>query len=728
MPESFSIKADAIKVMEIKQFALVAMLMNNKVYEPPLDANKIYVVDGRKYGHPQFRLKRRGGMKDTQDTDSIWFKKDDTTKKITFHCIVEGGRQEADVRPFFIRSPQMNLEYTAGGKKIRKVLNTTPSPMINDPINVIQDLHGETEIAWDEIKDLLVELKDETKFATFNIEVVSELWWQKYPIPATRSGPGMAMGWKAGASTASVATAAASTVRPKVVFAEAVIAARPEVVLAPAEPEAPSQPQKTDLKSLVSNAYNKSNADVFGPLSAEFEKKGLNWSMANLVKDKVNYTIYYRPTSQPDEFFFLPQTFRIKAKEQSGEPKITISMLSGGDPNKPELYKINIGITVVPYFNPKAKIDLYQTLNKESKGQVKYCMLWVGGYKSAQFKVRDAFAGDNAVFRGKVQETISSIDPVTGFTLNIDCSLESFDFFKREISDGEWIIGDIVFELISAEEGKEISKTALIPVELDIRKLVGIPAEIEKIIQKSATQKPAVENAGDQKPEEAIAEEPKPDEIKGYRIINNNDYSITVGGAEQLLLSKIQSFVYDADYEVGVQKTWPIDIPKKQSVEVLFKEEDVEVLNGRYWTDLICEPFGISISTPPDQILARVIDYATGDPEVWKLQISCPLFERWTELDPATTTPFTQVHRVDVEIKNAEGQVFSVQLDKAKPVSSIEMSRNISQILKSQQLASRKYQYRVGTVYIVDPTKWTDWLTPESTAGNFLSVIPQKLV
>ena len=487
--------------------------------------------------------------------------------------------------------------------------------------------------------------------------------------------------------------------RPQVIAAEPIVA-----------PDTPTQPQKIDLRHLIIKTFNKEASDVFGPLSSEFEMKGLNWKTANLVKDGVPYTIYYRPTSQPDEFFFLPQNFRIKAKEQNGEPKITISMLAGGDPDKPELYRINIGITMVPYYNPKAKKDLYQTLDKESKQQLKFCDLRLGGYNTAQFKIRDAFAGENAVFRGKVQETISSIDPVTGFTLSIDCSLESFDFFKREISDGEWIIGDIVFELISDDEGKEITKTASIPVELDIRKLVGIPAQIEPItiVQKK--------------------EELETKEIKGFKIINKNEYDITVNGAELLLLSRIQSTVYDADYEIGVQETWPLNMLKQQNKEVKFKEEDVGVLNGRHWTDLICEPYGVSISTPPDQILAKVIDYATGDPEIWKLEISCPLFERWAELDEATLAPFGQVHRVDVEIKNEEEQVFSVRLDKAKPVSSIEMTRNISQILKSQQLSSRKYEYKVGTVYILDPTNWTDWLKPESTAGNFLSVIPQKLV
>lgn len=714
MPGNFSIKSRPIQVASaMPMMTMMVMFFNNRVYEAPSDdPTKIHVVDNKKYGQPQFRIKKRGGINEAQNAESVWFKKDDSTEKITFQCVVEVCREEPDVIPFFIRNPQINLEYKAGGKTIKKALTVTPSPMIKDPINISQDLHAETEIAWEEIKDLLAELKDETKFANFNIEVISELWWQKIPPPEVPKDTPIL----AGPRIMHVMEAAAVPtlhMRPMIKFATAAAAeVRPQGI-AIGEPDPSSQPQveqpqKIDLRHLIVKTFNKEDSDVFGPLSSEFEMKGLNWKMANIVKDTVAYAIYYRPTTQPDTFFFLPQCFRIKAKEQNGEPKITISMLSGENPDKPELYRINIGITMVPYYNPKAKKDLYQTLDKESKQQLKFCDLLSGGFTTAQFKIRDAFAGDNAVFRGKVQDTISSIDPVTGFTLSIDCSLESFDFFKREISDGEWIIGDIVFELISDDEGREITKTASIPVELDIRKLVGIPAQIERIIQKN--------------------EKLKTEEIKGYKIINSNEYSITVSGAEQLLLSRIQSTVYDADYEIGVQKTWPINIPKLQNEDVLFREEDVGVLNGRYWTDLICEPYGISISTPPDEILAKVIDYATGDPEIWKLEISCPLFERWAELDKATLDPFGQVHRLDVEIKNEEEQVFSVQLDKAKPVASIEMTRNISQILKSQKLSSRKYQYKVGTVYIVDPTKWTDWLTPESTAGNFLSVTPQKLV
>src|SRR5918993_4622514 len=710
MPGNYNIKSASIMMMPI--MATVEMYFNNRLYEAPSDPAKVQVIENKKYGQPLFRLKKRAGIKEASDADSVWFEKDDSTNKITFHCVVEVCREEPDVIPLFIRNPQINLEYKSGSKTIKKALTVTPSPMIKDPINIVQDLHAKTEIALEEIKDLLSELKDETKFATFNIEVISELWWQKIPAPVLPMdtpiliNPGIFLAAEVAAAPISAvrlrphikfATAAAAEVRSQVIAVEPAVA-----------PEPPAQPQKIDLRHLIIKTCDKTASDVFGSLSSEFEIKGLNWKMASLVKQDGNYTIYYRPTTQPDKFFFLPQAFRIKAKEHTGEPKITISMLRGDNPERPELYRINIGITILPYYNPKAKRDLYETLRQESNGHLKHCGVILGGYTTASFKVRDAYAGENAVLRGKVQETVSSVDAVNGFTLNIDCSLESFDFFKREISDGERLIGDIVFDLISDDEGKEITKTAPIPVELDIRKLVGIPTDIDTIKQKN--------------------EELKTDEIKGYKIANNNAYPITVAGAELFLLSKIQSTVYEADYDIGVQTTFPIIIPNQKNVDVSFRGDDVGVLNGSCWTELICEPWGVSISSPPDQILAKLIDYATGDPEVWRLEISCPLFERWAELDQATLAPFGQVHRVDVEIKNEEEQVFSVRLDKAKPVAALEMTRNISQILKSQQLSGRKYQYKVGTVYILDPTKWTDWLTPESTAGNFLSVIPQKLV
>ncbi len=52
------------------------------------------------------------------------------------------------------------------------------------------------------------------------------------------------------------------------------------------------------------------------------------------------------------------------------------------------------------------------------------------------------------------------------------------------------------------------------------------------------------------------------------------------------------------------------------------------------WTDLICEPYGVQADIDPEKIMASVIDRATGERDIWNLEIDCPLyshFDSWTE-------------------------------------------------------------------------------------------------
>ncbi|WP_128544803.1 hypothetical protein [Larkinella soli] len=714
----------------------IFVVQHNQVNEVPSDANRVYVVNGQKFGQPRFRIKKRKGGSVIPDSDAFWFVKDATTGKTTLHCIVEAFRPEPDVFPFTIRNQQIEVQFQAGGKTVKQPMQITASPLIND-INILQDLVAETEITPETVLDLVRDLTKSNLTVTFQLTIRSELWFQVMTSgPAEQARPRVGIGASDMTDLTQLKVRHMSAAgRP--FLAQAQILARTDHIIAgdrvrarpwvrdhrtgsgpivrdhrnqtpgprPEPQPQPGPPAKIDLMHVEMVQYTKKDQSVFGELLADTEVNGFEWTSVNLIKENgLQYPIYYKPTAQPDVFFFLPQVFRIKAKENNGEPKISITMVAGDDPNDTAKYRINIGITLLPYYNPKAKKDLYRTLNTATTGLVKFCELSLGGYKSVRFELRDAFAGENAVFRGKIKEAIETIDPITGFTLSVECSLESFDFFKRELSDGEWVVGDAVFELVTDGDNPDQTKSVRIPVELDIRKLVGIPVGIETV------------DSG------------QPDvPITGFRIHNTNTFPIVVGGAELTLLSKIGSTVYDADYDIGVQRAWPIEIPEQGSQEVLLRQEDIMDLTERFWTELSCEPFGLSLNTTPEQVLSKVIDYATGDPQIWQLEVNCPLFERWNELDDATLAPFRQVHQVIVEIKNEAGEVSAVQLSKTKPVDSIKMARSIKQILNSQQLSSRKYMYRVGTVYVLDPTFWTDWTEPETTSGNFLIIRPQKL-
>ncbi len=742
------IRAQRFKLFEIKpMLATIASAVetsneDNRLNEAPYDANQIYLYDGKRFGQPKFRIMQTPANDLRPASDAFTFNKDDKTGKITLKCVIEVYREELDVYPLNIRNPQINLEFDAGGKKVQKAMTITETPII-DAVNILQDLHAQAEIEWDEIKDLIIGLKEPNKIASFKLNVSSELWWQTIaiapPLPIIDPPPPPVEDPPPPPPIEDPPPPPEEdkprTTRPfhfpkkdileyqlehpiearrtlkYFVFPHKPIRAVFERIpdftaaVAPA-PVSFTDPQKIDLQGIVICNYTKEDTVVFGPLSDEFEVKDLKWQVVTIPKIGENYTIAYRPTVQIDMFYFLPQVFRIKAKEQNGEPRISINMTAGSD-DKPSSYHINIAITLIPYYNPLAKKDLYQELNRFTKGVTRFCELRLGGYKSAKFELRDAYAGDNAVFRGKIPDSIAVIDPVNGFTLTVDCSLESFDFFKREITENDGIIiGDIVFELLSGNGGNEETSTQRIPVELNVRKLAGIPIAINPVVQ-TTSDIPAIE---------------------GFTINNTNAFPVTIGGTDVTLLSAIEDTIYDADYVVGVlNNPWPMLLASNQTQQVLLNTQEIDSIKDQFWTQLVCEPFGISINTNPDEILGKVIDYATGDPQVWHLEVSCPLFERWADIDDATLAPFKQITSVTVEVKNQEDAIFSLKLDKRKPVDTLDMARSISQILKSQQLTSRKYQYRVGTVYIINPPYWTEWQDPESTASDYLSVIPQKL-
>lgn len=700
--------------MAVDYLPILAMVLpvHNKLAEPPGDPAKVYVYEGRKYGQPQFRVKENPATELQRASQAFNFEKDEDTGVITLKSIIEVYRDEPDVTPLSIVNPRISLEFQSGGKKIIKPLTIMQSPMIN-AVNILQHFHVQTEMAWDDIKGLITSLREPTNLASFTITVESELWWDELIPPPTptililtstipRFDTEAVMMMKP-----AVEVGGGGMVRHKKKNANVgQIPLPPPPAPDPAPPTTPQfkAPQKIDLKNIITNVYTKEDILIFGPLLDDFSIKDQRWQIKTIPKTNgESYTLCYQPTNVVDLFNFLPQAFRIKAKDVSAEPRIAISMNAGAS-EKPEDYKINIAITMVPYYHPFAKKDLYTDLDKITKGVTKFCQLGLNGYKSAKFALRSAYSGANAIFTGKMPDFIEEIDALNGFVLSVECTLESFDYFRREISESDGIIiGDIVFELVSGPAGSQETTEQRIPVELNINKLGGISINMEPDVVKG---------------EGTI-------EIKGLTISNQYPCAMSIKGMDVTLLSQIEETVYEADYNPVLDGTWPATIQKNESkvMSLTAAKTDEETL----WTHLVCEPYGVAVETNPQEVLDRIIDYATGDPQIWKLEVSCPLFEHWKEQDDPTLAPFRQVSNLIVDVRNEKGETFSVKLEQKTPVATIEMSRSINEILRSQRITDRKYQYRVGTNYLINPAHWTDWTQPESTASDYLLVRPQPL-
>lgn len=702
-------------VLDIKPLLQFTLLyMYNKLNEAPVNPDAVYVYEGKKYGHPKFRLKTNPATDLNPESDAFNFESDEKTGEITLKCIIEVYRDEPDVIPLSIKNPSISLSFDSAGKKIEKALTITQSPSVS-AVNISQNLHAQCSIAKSEIQPLLIQLRSPSGIASFELTVKAELWWQMPVKPTSGGRPFIVLPTRATqlySPTIAKDITAKSLGKRNLRFQNL----RTHIEIFKKQPAPSTQtnpasgeikftdPQKIDLKAIIARAYTKDDELVFGPLAEEFGTKDKAWKIVTIPKVGENYTIAYQPTSQLDVFNFLPQVFRIKAKEQNGDPRISISMIAGED-DKLENYKIIMAITLVPYYNALAKKDLYRELNKITKGLTKFCELRLGGYKSVRFELRSVYSGENAVLTGKIPETIAEIDPVNGFVLNVECKFDSFDNFRREIGENEGIIiGDIAFELLSAEEG-DVTQTHKVPVELNISKLAGVNLAV---------------NAD-------VAIQEKINMIKGVNVNNTNNFDVSLKGIDLTLLSQIEGSVYDVEYDPVTEATWPASLKTGSVMPIAIKPETDEDDVPELWTDIVCEPYGISILNDPGTVLERLIDFATGDPQVWRLEISCPLFERWNDIDASIKAPYSQVNQVITEIKNEKGQTFSVKLKVEHPIEVLEMSRSISEILKSQQLNERKYQYRVGTIYIITAPHWTDWQYPESTATDFLSVNPQPL-
>ncbi|NLB25809.1 MAG: hypothetical protein GX820_03855 [Bacteroidales bacterium] len=686
---------------------LVKNDMVNVLQEAPVKDTP-YIINSLKYGRPSFRLKRRGGY-GFPESDAFWFTKDDTSGKVKLNCIVEVFRAEADVQPMMIKNTSLILEYNSGAEKVVKTLKITQSPSVNQT-NILQDIYAELDINDKELKQLTEALTDPGKAPVLKIK--SELWWKKpeSTVPQKDSEAAVKPASSASrdrlkmVSRAAAARSKSAVSRAAAARSRSVASLVTEAAVVPAD----DKPQKLDLEHLIVLHYGKDDSAVFGDITEQYEVLDFKWKHESIIKDEM-YTIYYRPTARPDTFYFLPQVFRIKVNEYSGEPKISIAMIPGENPELIEQFRIIISIQIVPYYNPKAKKDLFRTLNNISGGKIKYCNLSLGGYNSASFSLKPEYSGENVVFRGKISEKIQSIDPVNGFTLSVDCTLESFDFFKRELING-FIIGDIIFDLIEeTKDGENVTSSPPIPVELDISKLGGIKVGMEII---------------DNDEEEVTFP-------KGVKLFNENEFPITIKGTELILLSEIGNTIYDADYDIGNSASWPLILPEKSSgsQDVLLRQSDINNISeeNRYWTKLICEPHGVSLNTDSQSTIERIIDYASGDPQIWELRVGCPLFERWDDLDDSLLQPYKLLDKIEVEIKSESGKTLGIVLAKNSPFQIIQMARSISDILKTQQINSRQYQYRVRSHYILSKTDWTEWKDPDSTAANFLDVQPQLL-
>ncbi len=471
-----------------------------------------------------------------------------------------------------------------------------------------------------------------------------------------------------------------------------------------------TKPQKFELKAtIISKGYSKDDTTVFQGFFDDLIAANYKWEKGSKKSDSDNelHTYHFRLTNDPNQVFFLPQVYRIGVDTVTGEPRIQLNLYKKSKDTGGEELRIRASFFMVPYFHPRAKKDLMSDL--DSKYQLKYVKnLVLKGYKNVQFKLSQHLLQGENLYQEKFTESLSEIDPTTGFYIEADHSLESFDHFKKEMLGAGISVGKIIFDLEEEIEGLTvINKSNPIDVELNLRKLENIPLAIDKIDKEFG----------------GITL------ITGFELFNKTDFPVDIEGVELTVLSKLENVIHDVDSELKTEipiDQWPIQLAGKTALSINLDNEDdrQDLKTGKIWTDLICEPFGVQALIDPERIMASVIDRATGERDIWNLEINCPIYsqaESWTE---EALLPYAHIAGIQVLIKVEGEPVRSVILNMDNPKEILQMSRSASQLLNTSNTKNRSYSYQIINITASKPEESDEWITSQNESIDELLVYP----
>ncbi len=99
----------------------------------------------------------------------------------------------------------------------------------------------------------------------------------------------------------------------------------------------------------------------------------------------------------------------------------------------------------------------------------------------------------------------------------------------------------------------------------------------------------------------------------------------------------------------------------------------------------------------------------TNNVQEWTLNVHCVTLEEWDNLKASDQELYESIKGVMVEVRTDSEKAQSVLLEKNSTGRQIKMANSISKILKTQQIDSRKFQYRIQTLYLTRnhyPSAW----------------------
>jgi LysM repeat protein len=380
-----------------------------------------------------------------------------------------------------------------------------------------------------------------------------------------------------------------------------------------------------------------------------------------------------RESGFPNTLFRLPDEIRFAFAPRLGTPFLVPTLYQDATGAN----RVRVLLRALPWHDPRQLSQLREVLHGAPR-------VAVGGYDSATLTLTTAFP-EQVVVLGAGPGNSVPVSIERGFELTLDVTLEFYQFLASVLTGGVGITGDVAVSL-ARPPGADGQPQAPIVKHVGVRLLLSDPAEL-----------PATVSV----PPDAVS----PGKVT---VVNTAGVPVRIGGCTPWLLQLDPNSVTPLDVHKGRCTTaFPVELAPGGAVELTVEPTRPDVL---LWNAVELALFDHVPATDPRTVLQHVHELAPNAAYVWRIEVSCPVFEqqpipaKWAELS-----------RVEVEVWTEGFDKQEVVLSRDSSKSQITMRRRLADVMRDDLQGLSRFRHRKRNVYLDRIGAWSPEDTEEGT-------------
>jgi hypothetical protein len=404
-----------------------------------------------------------------------------------------------------------------------------------------------------------------------------------------------------------------------------------------------------------------------------------------------------QPTSTPNEYYILPDSFGLALDQDTGLPAMSVLLVStppasGATPT----YTVRIRFNIAPVLDA-ARIAALRSWLRQTD-EVAYADLKIGGYAKATFSPSNFYKslGQNIV--GADASAAIEVDAANGFELVMDCSLQLYTLLARNdlVTATGLKGGDVT---ITIPTGPNATLDLSVPVRLTLTNPAATPLRV--------TLDPGG-NIGTDHP-------------CTLAVTNTCSARVIAGQIFATLLLMDQKMPYPASASAVDAQPSTIDLEGAGNATIVLTAKP-ENTGGNPklppWSAVAVDFGSVQIAFDPSKVLARIHELAGASGISSTVRVRSFALAHMDQLPAQLANKLVGIH---VQLQRGADKPIDAFLTADQSQQDVQLALSFSDLVAGLSPTEPSFQWRQANIYAVSTGPWSDWT---QNTGPQLFVVP----